>query len=141
VHDSCVGVVVYLHSFLTSTLDGVVSCSLLTAAAIFRTDAASDTPLVGGREAHRSRLDTLDNLRNFTHGRESIRAIQSAACMTFAPFSRTQHQSCMWGTVLYKPLSNIKVTNSQTTRTLSLLDVYMALGWQMVDTIPLRSHY
>ena len=45
VNDWCRGVVVYLHSFLTSTLDGVVSCSLLTAAAaLFPRDAAPDNP-------------------------------------------------------------------------------------------------
>jgi len=54
-------VVVYLHSFLTSTLDGAVSCSLLTAAAIFPRDAAYDTSLGGAREGHRSRLDALEN--------------------------------------------------------------------------------
>jgi len=37
------------------------SCSLLTTAAIIPRDAASDTPLVGGREGHRSRLDALEN--------------------------------------------------------------------------------
>jgi hypothetical protein len=59
------GVVVYLHSFLTSTLEGAVSCSLLTAAALFPSDAASDAPLVGGREGHRSSLDALGELKKF----------------------------------------------------------------------------
>jgi len=61
VHDWCGGLVEYLHSFLTSILDGVVSCSVLTAAAsLFPSVAAPDTHFVGGREGHRSRLDDLD---------------------------------------------------------------------------------
>jgi hypothetical protein len=91
VNDWCEGVVVYLHTFLKSTLDWFVSWSLVTAPAIFPRNAASDTPLVGDRECHRSRLDALENVRNFALGKESNRAIQSAACMTFSPSGRTQH--------------------------------------------------
>jgi len=65
VHDWCGGVVVYLHLFLTSTLHGVVNCSLLITAALFPRDAAPDTPLIGGREGHRSRLDAFGQLKNF----------------------------------------------------------------------------
>jgi len=95
VHDWYGGVVVYLHLFVTSTLDWIVNCSLLNAAALFPRDAARDTALIGGREGHRSRLDALENWRSFAFGRESNRATQSAAYMKFPASSRTEHQSCM----------------------------------------------
>jgi len=59
VHDRCGRVVLYLHLFLTSALDGTVNCSLLTTAVLLPNDKARDTPLIGGRERHRSRLDAF----------------------------------------------------------------------------------
>ena len=94
VHDWCGGVVVYLHLFLTPTLDWVVNCSLLTTTALFPRDAARYTALMGGREGNISRLDALENWRIFALGRESNRATQSAAYMKFPVSSRNEHQSC-----------------------------------------------
>jgi hypothetical protein len=127
-------VVVYLHSFLISTLDGVVSCSLLTAAALFPRDAAPDIPLIGSSEGHGARLDALDILRIFFLGMESNRATQITAYVKSPVSSLIEHQSCMEGTVRYKPGPNINVTNTLTPRNLSLLDVWHVVGrWWTSD--------
>jgi hypothetical protein len=126
VHDWCGGVVVHLHSFLISTLDWAVSCSFLTAAALSPRDAAPDTPLIGGRESHISRLDTLENWRIFAHCKESKRATQS-------DISWNLRLPVALNTVLYV---GYRTVQCQTLRkqTLSNLeryadfDVYMARG-------------